>query len=181
VARRHPLQWLFDLWDRFQRWMATLTDAHPALTDVFLAIAVVLLAILLTHIGYTVWQIYGASRRPDADRPVMPGGIALVDARAHLRRAEALAREGRYAEALAHRFAAVILDLEGARALTVDPAKTPAEYAAEARLDPTGRETLSTLVARLYRHLFGAVPIDADGYREFGDDARLVLDHVAAR
>ena len=112
--------------------------------------------------------------------PVAPG-LRLEDAHAHLRRAEELARLGRYAEALAHRFTAVILELESARALHFHPSKTPAEYAGEAALDAAGRATLTGLVARLYRHLFGAVPCDAQGYRDFGADAQLVLQHVLPR
>jgi len=88
-------------------------------------------------------------------------------------------RAGRYAEALAHRFVALVLDLERRRALAFHPSKTPAEYVGEARLDAAGRASLAELVARLYRHLFGGVPCDAGGYREFGAAADEVGRHVA--
>jgi len=40
---------------------------------------------------------------------------------------------------------------------------------------------LSELVARLYAHVFGAVPCDEHGYHEFAAQAELVFDHVAER
>lgn len=181
VARRHPLQWLADLWFRFQRWIAHLNLAHPDLSWAIAIAAAILLVILLTHIGYTLWTVYRVTGRP-ADQPARgAAGVVLVDARSHRIRADALAREGRYAEALAHRYAALVCDLEDAKAVTIHPSKTPAEYAREARLDPVGRVTIADLVSRLYAHLFGAAPIDEQGYRDFVTNAELVMPHVGSR
>src|SRR6266704_931943 len=73
-----------------------------------------------------------------------------------------------------------VLDLDGRQAVKFHPSKTPAEYVGEARLDASGRASLADLVARLYRHLFGAVPCDERAYREFAAEAELVFQHVAA-
>jgi hypothetical protein len=178
-VRRHPLQWLSDAWLRLRSWIAQLGDEHPAVLNVVIAVSVVILVVILVHFGYMAWQIYRATVHPPGAAAPAVGGLRLEDARAHLRHAEALAREGRYAEALAHRFLAVILDLERARAVKFHVSKTPAEYVSEAALDADGRATLAGLVARLYRHLFGAVPCDERTYREFGADAQVVLQHVA--
>ena len=172
VPRRHPLQWLSHWLHSLLTWLNRMDETHHTLFQLLLWLAIVLLLVILVHFGYLAWRIYPA--------PVAPG-LRLEDAHAHLRRAEELARLGRYAEALAHRFTAVILELESARALHFHPSKTPAEYAGEAALDAAGRATLTGLVARLYRHLFGAVPCDAQGYRDFGADAQLVLQHVLPR
>jgi hypothetical protein len=181
VERRHPLQWLSDLWARFQAWVDRLDAAHPNLSWVLVIVSAILLVILLTHIGYTLWKVYSITARP-ADQPARgTAGVALLDARSHRIQAEALAREGRYAEALAHRFAALICDLDEAKAVTIHGSKTPAEYAREARLDPDGRVTILDLVARLYAHLFGAAPIDEAGYRDFVSHADLVRQHVGSR
>ncbi len=177
VPRRHPLQWLSHWLHALQAWLNRLDETHPTLFQVFLWGATVLLLAILVHFGYVAWRIYRSTVHRAGPTSVAPG-LRLEDARAHLRRAEELARAGRYAEALAHRFTAVILDLEGARALHFHPSKTPAEYAGEAALDAAGRATLTALVVRLYRHVFGAVPCDAQGYRDFGADAQLVLLHV---
>jgi hypothetical protein len=37
---------------------------------------------------------------------------------------------------------------------------------------------LARLVATLYRHLFGAEPVDAAEYAAFGDSAQVVIQHV---
>ena len=181
VERRHPLQWLSDLWTRFQTWVDHVTTAHPLLGELLFWGALALLVALLTHIGYTLWRVYRVTVRP-TDLPARgTAGVALADARTHRVRADALAREGRFAEALAHRFAALVCELEDARAVTVHPSKTPAEYAREARLDAAGRVTIAGLVADLYRHLFGAEPLDEAEYRTFVRNTELVLPHVGPR
>jgi hypothetical protein len=177
VAPRHPLQWLANTLHAFQVWLNRMNDSHPLVFHLVQWGSIVVLVSILVHFGYIAWRIYRATVHPAGAAAAVPG-LRLEDARAHYQRADALAREGRYSEALAHRFTAVILDLERARALRFHPSKTPAEYAGEAALDETGRATLTGLVARLYRHLFGAVPCDAQGYRDFGTDAQLVLQHV---
>lgn len=178
AERRHPLQWLRTLWGRLTDWLDAFQSANPGLFDVFVAVLLVLLAGILAHVTYVVWRIVRPTARAEGRVPAA-GGAHPDDARAHLDRAEELARAGRFAQALAHRFVALLLELEGSRALTFHPSKTPAEYVGEARLDAAGRASLAGLVARLYRHLFGAVPCDEGIYREFGAAAHLVVQHVA--
>jgi len=181
VERRHPLQWLTELWGRFLSWLDRVDRSHPVLADLLFYGAMLVLAVLLTHIGYTLWRLYRVTARPAEAPARRAGGVPLIDARTHRARADALAREGRYAEALAHRFAALVCDLDDAKAVTIQPSKTPAEYAREARLDAAGRVTLAGLVATLYGHLFGGEPIDDAGYRRFVGTADLVLDRVGPR
>jgi len=160
---RHTLQWLEDGWRRFVAWV--------------LWASIVALTAIVVHAGYVTWRIYRATVRVAA-AGTASGVPVLLDPAAHRRLAEALALEGRFAEALAHRFIAVVLELERARALRYHPSKTPAEYVGEARLDQTGRATLAGLVGRLYRHVFGAVPCDEPGYLEFGAAADGLREHV---
>ena len=179
--RPDPWAWIVAVWDRLLDWLDGLQRGHPAGFKVLLALLTLVLVGLLAHMGYVVWRI----TRPTARTPAWgegAGGIGapeLADGRAHRLRAEELARAGRYAEAMAHRFVALVLDLERRRALAFHPSKTPAEYVGEARLDAAGRASLAELVARLYRHLFGGVPCDAGGYRDFGAAADEVGRHVA--
>ena len=179
--RPDPWGWILAVWYRLLDWLDAVQRGHPAGFKVLLALSALVLVGLLAHMGYVVWRI----TRPTARTPAGGagaggiGGPLLADARAQRVRAEELARAGRYAEALAHRFVALVLDLERRRALAFHPSKTPAEYVGEARLDAAGRASLAELVARLYRHLFGGVPCDAGGYREFGAAADEVGRHVA--
>jgi hypothetical protein len=172
-----PLHLLRDLWLRFEEWLSRFGAQHPIGFQLLFWGAVLLLVALLVHFGWLAWRIY----RSTVERPGAPasGAPMLIDARGHLERAEALARAGRYTEALAHRFIALLLELDRADAVTFHPSKTPAEYVREARLGAIGRASLSGLVTRLYHHVFGAEPCDERCYREFGATAGMVLQHVA--
>ena len=176
---RSPLEWLAEQIGRFLDWLGKTEANHPAVFQAMLVVLVVALIGVLTHMGYVVWRI----TRPTAQtgsRGSGPTGLRLEDARAHRERADRLAREGRYAEALAHRFIAMLLDLDRDEALKFHPSKTPAEYVGEARLDAAGRAALGELVARLYGHLFGASPCDERTYREFAVQTDRLLEHVAS-
>ncbi|HEX9280236.1 MAG TPA: DUF4129 domain-containing protein [Gemmatimonadales bacterium] len=175
--RRYALHWLGDAWRRFEAWIDGFGDRHPLLSQLLLWACIVALVVIVVHFAYVTWRIYRATVRPVAAGTAL-GATALADPAAHRRLAEALAREGRYTEALAHRFVALVLDLERARALRYHPSKTPAEYVGEVRLDEMGRATFAGLVARLYRHVFGAAPCDEPAYLEFGAAADGLREHV---
>lgn len=172
--------WLRDLWVRFRDWLDGFATHHPIGARVLFWAALLALVALLAHIGFTIWRIY----QKTVERSAGPGAAAapaLLDGRGHLDRAEALARAGRYREALGHRFLALLLELDRADALTFHPSKTPAEYVSEARLGAAGRATLAGLVSRLYHHVFGAEPLDEPGYRDFGSAAGSLVHDVVPR
>ena len=173
---RHPLEWLREQWLRLIDWLDRFETSNPLLYKVFLAVLILALFAILVHVGYVVWKIARPTAATPSEARVQRGGLA--DARAYHDRADELARAGRYAEALGHRFMAVLLELDRARALVFHPSKTPAEYVSEARLDAGGRAAFAELVARLYRHLFGAVPVDETEFHEFGAAAAGVVRHV---
>lgn len=176
VERREPLLWLGNLWDRMVDWLNSLAGEHPTAFTLLIVVLVIVLVAILVHVGYVVWRVL---QRGDARTGTAPAATAVVlDARSHLALAEELARAGRYAEALGHRFLAVVLELERAGAVRFHGSKTPAEYVGEVRLDDAGRTTFAGLVASLYRHLFGAVPCDELEYQAFGATAQQVTRHV---
>jgi uncharacterized protein DUF4129 len=179
VTGRGLAQWLLEQFARLLNWLAQAQQGHPAMFHALLIVLSVALLAILTHMGYVVWRV----TRPTLRTPGAlgaPGGLLPDDARAHRERADQLAAAGRYAEALAHRFVALVLELDRRSALQFHPSKTPAEYVREARLDGSGRASLGDLVTRLYAHVFGAIPCDAVGYREFVAEADFVFEHVAA-
>ncbi len=176
--QRGPLDWLRDLWYRLLDWIGGVQTAHPAGFKLLLVVLILALVGLLAHIAYVVWRI----THPTAGTPraaAAAPGLRLEDARAHRTRAQELARAGRFAEALAHEFVALLLDLERRKAVSFHPSKTPAEYVGEARLDAPGRESLADLVGRLYRHLFGALPCNERAYHDFAAAAAQLTRHVA--
>ena len=173
----HPFRFLRNWWLGLLDWLNGLETSNPVAYYALLTVCSILLLLIVVHIGYVVWRI----ARPSVKTGEVRGGAApvpILDARAHAARAEALARAGRYAEALGHRFLAVLLELEEAQAVRYQASKTPAEYVGEVRLDDAGRATFTALVARLYRHLFGALPCDELEYREFGATAEQLRRHV---
>jgi hypothetical protein len=165
------VSWLARQWQNFMDLLDRLSTQHPVGFDIGLALVVVALVALLVHVGYVMWRIVRPTARMGQAKPIVGHG-AVADAAAHLAYAEELARGGRYAEALAHRFLALVLELDRRKALRFHASKTPAEYVGEARLTDRGRATLAGLVAQLYRHLFGAVPCDAGEYETFGAAAQ---------
>ena len=171
VERRRLASWLARQWQHVIDWLNNLATQHPVGYNMFLAVVVLLLVLLLVHVGYVMWRIVRPAARTGGAQARAGPGI-IMDAAAHLARADALANAGRYTEALAHRFLAVVLELDRLKALRFHVSKTPAEYIGEAKLTDAGRASLAGLVAQLYRHLFGAVPCDEAEYQTFGMTAR---------
>lgn len=175
VQRQGLRAWLARQWQNVLDWLNRLAEQYPVGYNIGLALVVVALVVLVVHMGYVMWRIVRPSTRTGAAAKAGAAG-RIVNAAAHLALAEELARAGRYAEALAHRFLAVVLELDRKKALRFHASKTPAEYVGEARLNDAGRASLASLVAQLYRHLFGAVPIDAAEYETFGAVAAELIE-----
>jgi hypothetical protein len=171
VERQRFISWLVRQWHNLGDWLNRLAEQHPLGFNIGLALVAVALVALVVHICYVIWRIVRPAARTGGASAAASAGV-IVDAAWHLARAEELARTGRYAEALAHRFLAVVLELDRRKALRFHASKTPAEYVGEARLTETGRASLASLVAQLYLHLFGAVPCDAREYETFGAAAQ---------
>lgn len=171
IEQQRILGWLRAQWNNLVSWMGQIAEQHPLAFNVAMALIVVALILLVVHIGYVIMRIVRPAVRSGAATSAVTGG-KVMDASAHLALAEELARAGRYAEALAHRFLAVLLELDRRKALRFHASKTPAEYIGEVKLDESGRASFATLVAALYGHLFGAVPCDALEYAAFGAAAQ---------
>lgn len=175
IERRSIGAWLRDRWSDAREWLDSVEQTNPALFKLLIVALIVLLVVLVAHIAYTLWRVL---RRAPPPAVAVAGAAVLSDAGAHFREADALAAAGRWIEALGHQFLGLVLELDRRRALRFHPSKTPAEYVGEVRLDPPGRASLADVVSRLYRHVFGALPCDAEAYHAFGVAARVVLDHA---
>jgi len=173
------LRWLALQWLSFMDWLNALHNSHPTQYALLLGAATLLLVAILVHFGYIAIRILRPTLR--TERASAIGGGSVGDVGVHLRLAAGLATTGRYADALAHRFLALLLQLDARNAVAFRPSKTPAEYLGEARVDAAGQAELSALVAQLYRHVFAAEPCDARGYEAFGMLADRIGDRVAPR
>ena len=175
-ATPDPFRWARETLERFFDWLAALYQTHPGAYFVVIVALLAVLVALLVHLGYVVWQaLSGPASVRAAARPIPPAR----DARWYQERARRLVAEGRYAEAIGHRYLALVLLLAQRRAVTFHPSKTPVEYAMEARLDPDARASLQQLTARLYGYLFGGEPCDDAAWASFDRGAAAVAAHGA--
>lgn len=168
---------VFDLLGIVVAWLDRLHAEHPASYYIVIGAMAAMLAAILVHFGFLLWRSF----RPVAGEALgtAPVPVDIRDAEWHLAEAVRLSQSGRYAEALGHRFVALVLGLERRHSVRFNPSKTPAEYAREAQVDPIGRDELMGLVETLYRHLFGGRPCTAEVWEEFDRIARDVGSHVA--
>jgi hypothetical protein len=170
--------WLLTQWQRVLDWLEGLRLVSPVRYYLVLGVLTLALAASLVHLGWVVWR----SLRPgEAIRPPTPPAAPARDAAWYAAEARRVSAAGRFAEALALRFLAAVLDLDERHIVQFHPSKTPAEYALEARLDAAGRSGLTELVASLYRHVFGGTPCDAEQWHRFDALAAGLGLHAATR
>ncbi len=179
TERRGGLVALVRGWLRaLQEWMARLEAGHPVVYYLLLVVATAVLLAILVHFAYLTWQ----ALHPHAPERGGVAGRALPvrDAAWHRAAYRRLLAEGRFVEALAERFAMLVSELQQSAIVRLDPSKTPAEYAAEARLDAAGRGVMTGLVDELYRRLFGGAACTADDVARFDDRAAELARYRAA-
>ncbi len=171
-TRVHPLQFFIDRYRDLLRWLADLGASHPVAYWTVMALLAGVLVAVMAHLGYLIWRAVRPRAVARGDERAAP--VTARDAAWHLREALRLARDGYFAEALGHRFLALVLELDRRRMVRFHPSKTPAEYAAEARLDPSASAAFGDLVARLYDHLFAGRACRADDLAAFDMQANAV-------
>ena len=175
---RNPLAFLVEAWHRLLRWLADLQDGHPGAYVVLLVGLSVLLVVILAHFGYLIWR----ALRPGTTGPTAAARqvAETMDARWYRAQSDRLAAEGQFAEALAHRFMGVLLDLDARAIVTFHPSKTPAEYLRESGLSEEQRSALRDLVHTLYRHLFAGQACGAPQLGQFDLTAARLGSPIAA-
>lgn len=176
-VRESFLSKLFVLVARVLAWFDQLHETHPAGYWILIGLMVAMLLAILAHFGTLVWRAFHPA--PAAARPLGGEAAEPHDAEWHLAEARRLGLAGRYADALGHRFLALVLELERRRLVQFHRSKTPAEYVADAQLGEAQRRALAELVGVLYRHLFGGAPCDAAVWSDFQQRAELVGSRVA--
>ena len=160
------LGWLADGW----RWLTTtlqqFQDANPALFRWFQVALVGVLVLILLH---GVWVMVRTTRAA-SDRERAVGSSPSEAARTgvwYQDQADALADQGRFAEAMLAAFQGLVLDLDRRGVVRYHPSKTPREYTGEATLTAADRERFSSLVGMLYGYVFGHQPCGDREYRNW--------------
>ena len=162
VERAEPLG-LLRRWLRMARqWLFELRETHPGLFKLLIAAMVLVVVASLLHAG---WVLFKTLRAAQTVRDAGPADAAVRRDRAWYRReADALAAQGRYAEAMQYDFLALILALDAAALVRFHPSKTPGEYTREPGLGAAARDELRALVSSLYGFLFARHPCGPDEF-----------------
>ncbi|HUK20495.1 MAG TPA: DUF4129 domain-containing protein [Gemmatimonadales bacterium] len=168
--------WVTDHLLRALEWLRELRISSPFRYYLLVASLTIILGALLVQLATVVRR----SVRSRAPGPTAPRDVPARDARWHLAEAARVLAAGQIGEALAHRFIAMLLELDERGLITFDIAKTPAEYVAGAKLDPRTRAELEQLVDSLYRHLFGAAPADLTTWQSFDRRAATLVTDAQA-
>ena len=176
AERAGILAWFAEQYRRLMAALMGLEQSHPFAYYVLLVAMVVVLLAILVHFGYVLWIAFSPVAKDARARQV---SAPLRDAAWYRAEAGRLVAQGRYAEALGHRFLALLLELDGRKALSFHASKTPAEYLDEVRFDGEDRGRFRQLVSSLYQHLFGGVPCTPDEWTSFDREASALGGRVA--
>lgn len=155
---------------RFFGWIGSfMPDAPYARLFLWTVLAIAALALasaIYQRIRYGEWRLprrrRAVSVEPDPEEEQWAPEAA--PARSWLREADALAAQGRYAEAVHHLLFRSIEDIGRRRPRLVRPALTSRELAAAEVLPPPARSLFAGIAGLVERSLFGGRPVGADDW-----------------
>ncbi|HEX8468259.1 MAG TPA: DUF4129 domain-containing protein [Allosphingosinicella sp.] len=170
---REVAQWLSDVFapvGRFFRWIGSFMPDAPyariLLWTVLAAAALGFSILVYRRIREGEWRLW--RRRLPAGVPVdaeeETWAPEAAPARSWLREADALAAQGRYAEAVHHLLFRSVEDIARRRPRLVRPALTSRELAAAEALPPPARSLFARIAALVEHSLFGGRPVEADDW-----------------
>src|SRR5690606_8554198 len=135
-----------------------------------------LVAQRLRHGRWWRWRRRGAAVVEDSEPGWTPEAAPV---RAWLREADALAAEGRFAEAIHHLLLRSVDDIARRRPRLVRPALTARDLARAEAIPPAARGIFGDIAAVVERSLFGGRPVAADDWTHARDRyAELALAEV---
>ena len=161
------LEWALAPVGRFLRWIASfMPDAPYArifLWTMIAALAALLIWMVVDRIRHGVWRLPRWRRRVAASIAVDEDAWTpdAAPARAWLEEADALAGQGRYAEAVHHLLLRSVEDMARRRPQIVRPALTSRDLARAKGIPPAPRRLFAEIAAVVERSLFGGRAIDA--------------------
>jgi hypothetical protein len=161
------LKEFFEPVGRFFRWIGSFMPDAPyariLLWTVLAAAAAGFAILIYRRLSEGEWRLW--RRRRPAGIPVEAEEEAwapeAAPARSWLREADALAAQGRYAEAVHHLLFRSIEDIARRRPRLVRPALTSRELAAADALPPPARSLFARIAGLVERSLFGGRPVEA--------------------
>jgi hypothetical protein len=167
---RDAFEWLGDALrpvGRFFQWISSFMPDAPyariLLWTVLAAAALGFAVMVYRRIREGEWRLPGRRRSVGVEVEAEEESWApeAAPARSWLREADALAAQGRYAEAVHHLLFRSIEDIGRRRPRLVRPALTSRELAAAEALPPPARSLFSRIAGLVERSLFGGRPVEA--------------------
>lgn len=154
---------------RFLRWIGSFMPDAPyariILWTLIAALVLFILWVVVDRVRHGIWRLPRWRRRrvalsvEAADEDWTPDA---VPARAWLEQADALAGQGRYAEAVHHLLLRSVEDMARRRPQIVRPALTSRDLARADGIPAAPRRLFAEIAQAVERSLFGGRPIDAD-------------------
>lgn len=164
-------RWLGELFapvGRFFRWLLDLLPDAPvaraALWVVLALCAALLVWAVVERLRHGRWRLPGRRARAAAVADEEEWAPEAAATRSWLQEADALAAQGRYAEAAHHLLRRSIEDLARRRPQLVRPALTSRELAAAPAVPPAARGLFSGIAALVERSLFGGRAVGPDDW-----------------
>ncbi|MGB7212939.1 MAG: DUF4129 domain-containing protein [Gemmatimonadales bacterium] len=152
---RDVIKWVAGLWQRLTGHGGVGSSAIPW---VLMGIGILLLVHGLFRIASSARVAHEAALAHGA----LPG--TRHDDSWFRQRADALAAEGRFAEAMVAAFHGMMWRLDQRGMVAHHPSRTPRELACDAKVGASDGRTLAVLVGQLYAGAFGGLPIDPAQY-----------------
>ena len=151
------VSWLGRWWQWLIRTLQAFQDNNPGLFRWFVTAMIVILALVVLHAWWVMFrttrEATARDEAPSVKKPQPPRTAVWYHDRA-----EGLAHEGHFSEALMAAFQALVLDLDRRGLVRYHPSKTPREYVQEEALNSEDRQRLGMLVGTLYQYVFGHEP-----------------------
>jgi hypothetical protein len=180
-------RWLHDVFSpvgRFLAWIGSfMPDAPYArifLWAVITLAAIALLWMIVERVRHGEWRLPRRGKRAAAESAADDPEAAWIPdeapVRAWLREADALATEGRFAEAIHLLLFRSVEDIQRRRPAAVRPALTSRELASSAAIPRTARAMFARIAGAVEASVFGGRPVDAGGWA----DARAAYADFAA-
>jgi hypothetical protein len=149
------------------RWLGDLSDTNPPLAWTIVAVCVVLLLLLLTHIIWTVVSVFYVTRRKRAESHALAEQQKQSERYGQEALAEASA--GNYTAAIRLLFLSLVYAFEERGTLLFRPALTNREYLAVVSNRPELRRGLAFFVQLLDDNWYGERPTTEEHYAHCRD------------
>ena len=160
------LSWISRWWRTLVDWLRHFRETNPTTADILFWTLALILVLIFVHGGWIMYRTIQGATAADG-RGASATTAAIRDDKWYHRLADALAAQGRFAEAMQAAFTGLMLRMDARGILRFHPSKTPREYTREARLAPESLDHLRAAVGELYDYAYAGRPSGLEQYRHW--------------